>query len=669
MSTDSHKQTHGFQTEISQLLDLMIHSLYSNKEIFLRELISNGADAIDRLRFEALTDDGLYEGDSELKIRIVIDNAARTLCVMDNGIGMSRDEIVDNLGTIAKSGTQQFFDSLTGDQSRDAQLIGQFGVGFYSSFIVSDRVLVTTRRAGLSAAQGVRWESTGDGQFTVEDAEVPARGTTVLLHFREDQEEFSDEFKVRQIIRRYSDHISVPVVMVAPNPITDLTADADNNETENAGETEVEETINQATALWTRNKADIGADEYKEFYKHIAHDFEDPMDWIHSRIEGKLEYASLLYIPTRAPFDLWDRNIRRGIKLYVRRVFIMDDAEQLMPPYLRFVRGVIDSADLPLNVSRELLQKNQQIDSIRAGSVKKILDLIARIAKDDTERYAGFWEQFGRVLKEGILDDAANRDAIAKLLRFASTHEPGGKQSVSLSQYIERMQQGQKRIYYITADNDLTARNSPHLEHYRDRGIEVLLLTDPIDEWVVSELTEFDSKPLQSVAKGLLEEDTDDKDQASDADTDNEAGGDREDESDSPADSEMLQRIHEALGDRVKHVRASKRLIRSPACLVVDEHEMGARMQRILKSVGQDIAGAKPILEINTQHPLVQRLQQEDDQDRCSEWAQLLFDQAILSEGGRLEDPAGFVQRMNDMVLNLVQQSTAPAAENKADPE
>ncbi len=658
MDTDSQKQTYDFQTENRQLLDLMINSLYSSRDIFLRELISNGTDAIDRLRFDALTDETLYEGDNDLKISVAIDKAAATIRISDNGIGMSRDEIVHNLGTIARSGTKRFVESLSGDASKDAQLIGQFGVGFYSTFMVSDQVQVFSRRAGLPVSEGVHWHSTGDGTFSVAAAEVKQRGTTVELHLREAvRDEFIDDMKLRQIIRRYSDHIAVPVVMPLASPYKD----ADAEDSDAAAAPPEEDTINDATALWMRNKNDIRDSEYQLFYKHIAHDFEDPLDWIHSRIEGRLEYTSLLYIPAKAPFGLWDRSIHRGIQLYVRRVFIMDNAEELMPPYLRFVRGVIDCADLPLNVSRELLQKNKQIDTIRSGSVKKVLDMLGRLAKNEPQKYEKFWEQFGRVLKEGIADHSNDLETIKKLLRFASTHDPSGNPSVSLAQYVERMQENQKRIYYSTADSDKTARNSPHLERFVDHGIEVLLLTDPIDEWVVSELIEYDGKSLQSVAKGLLQEDAiADKNAAAD---DNHTAADNanaDTPSNTAADDALLESIRRALGDRVKGVRASQRLVRSPACLVVGEHEIGARMLRILKSSGQDIAESKPVLEVNIQHPLVQHMRLEVRSEQRDKWSHLLFDQAFLSEGGHLDDPAAFVQRTNDIVLSLI--SSAPAA-------
>ncbi len=634
----AEKETHGFQTEVRQLLDLMIHSLYSNKEIFLRELISNGSDAADKLRFEALTNDALYEGDGDLKVNIAFDKEARTITISDNGIGMGHEEIMENLGTIAKSGTKQFFQSLTGDQAEDAQLIGQFGVGFYSSFIVADKVTVTSRRAGVMHEGGVRWESSGDGEFTIERLTVPNRGTEVVLHLKEGEDEFLDGFKLRSIVKRYSDHISLPIVM--PKEGEDETG---------------EETINSATALWVRSKNDISEQEYNEFYKHIAHDFEDPLAYVHSRVEGKLEYTSVLFVPARAPFDLWDRNVRRGVNLYVRRVFIMDDAEQLMPTYLRFVRGVIDSADLPLNVSREILQKDKQIESIRAGSVKKVLDMLSKIAKTDAEKYQKFWGEFGKVMKEGVIEDGKNRETVAKLLRFATTHTGTDEQTVSLEDYVGRMQEGQDKIYYVTADSFSTAKNSPHLEIFDDRGIEVILLTDEIDEWFVGHLNEFDGKQLRSVAKGELDLDGADKAEKKSDDDEDSKSDDSEAEQEH---GELISMFKAALGERVKDVRVTNRLTSSPACLVADEHEMGAHMERLLRSAGQSVDMSKPIMEINPDHAIVQRFVGESDETRRNDWASILFDQAMLSEGGKLDDPAGFVKRMNQLLLSLSANTT-----------
>ena len=637
MSVDTSKEKLGFQTEVKQLLGLMIHSLYSNKEIFLRELISNASDAADKLRFEALSDQELYEGDGELRIRVAYDKAARTVTVSDNGIGMSRQEVIDNIGTIAKSGTRQFFESLTGDAARDAQLIGQFGVGFYSSFIVADRVTLISRRAGAARAEGVRWESSGEGEFTVETIDRAKRGTEVVLHLKEDEDEFLDGSRLRSILQRYSDHISLPIVMQSENTSEDEDAPG-------------EETVNSATALWTKSKSEISDEDYNEFYKHVAHDFDEPLAHVHSRVEGNLEYTSLLYVPARAPFDLWDRSARRGVKLYVRRVFIMDDAENLMPAYLRFVRGVVDSTDLPLNVSREILQKNKQIDSMRAGSVKKVLSMLQGIATDDTEKYQTFWGEFGRVLKEGLIEDASNRETVAKLLRFATTHADTDEQTQSLEDYVGRMQEEQTQIYFITAANYATAANSPHLEVFRKNGIEVLLLTDDVDEVAFLHLEEFDGKPLRSIVKGDLDlgdliEKTED-----------------EDSDDSELDP-LIQRVKASLGDTVKDVRITHRLTDSPACLVADEHEMSAHLERLLRSAGQAVPGQTPILELNPDHAIVKALGDEPDGDRFDDWARILFDQALLSEGGQLKDPSAFVRRLNQMLTALFQ---APAPQKKA---
>ena len=625
MGTDTRQETRGFQAEVRQLLDLMIHSLYGNREIFLRELISNASDAIDKLRFEALKDDSLYEGDADLRIRVEYDKKEKTITVTDNGIGMSREEAAEQLGTIARSGTREFFRSLTGDQSRDAQLIGQFGVGFYSSFIVAEKVEVLSRRAGLARTEGVRWTSTGAGEFTLETVERPKRGTRVVLYLREDAGEFLDSFRLRGIIRRYSDHISLPIVM----PAEDKDARGD-------------ETVNTATALWTRNKKDIKEDEYHEFYKHISHDFQDPLTCIHHKVEGKLEYISLLFIPARASFDLWDRQQLHGIKLYVRRVFIRDDTEHLLPPWLRFVRGVVDSNDLPLNISREVLQHNKTIDAIRAGCTKKILGLLKDMAAKEPEKYREFWKEFGRVLKEGIVDDPEKREELAKLFRFSSTATDGEEQTVSLDDYVNRMEKDQKAIYYVSADSFATARNSPHLEIFRQRGIEVLLLSDPIDEWVATHLHEFAGKPLRSVSKGGL-----DLDEVS-------AGREKSEKTEHDEKlGELAQRIKAALADKVKDVRTTRRLTRSPACLVADEHDIGRTLERILKATGQKLPESKPILEINPEHPVITRLQQEQDAASFTEWSMLLFEQALLSEGGQLEDPAAFVQRLNTLLLRL----------------
>ncbi|MDP1863494.1 MAG: molecular chaperone HtpG [Thiobacillus sp.] len=629
--TANTKETLGFQTEVKQLLQLMIHSLYSNKDIFLRELISNAADASDKLRFEGLSDPALYENDSELKIRIAFDRDARTLTITDNGIGMNRQEVIEHIGTIAKSGTREFFSKLSGDQQKDAALIGQFGVGFYSAFIVADRVTLTTRRAGLSSEHGVRWESEGAGDYTLETVDKPGRGTEIVLHLRDDADEFLSDYKIKSIIRTYSDHITLPIVMKK-------TEWKDGVETP----TDEDETVNRASALWARPKKDVSEDEYNEFYKHVAHDHEPPLAWSHNRVEGKQEYISLLYVPPHAPFDLYDREKRHGIKLYVRRVFIMDDAEQLMPQYLRFVRGVIDSADLPLNVSREILQSSRDIDAIKAGSVKKVLGLLEDLAENHPEKYVAFWKEFGKVLKEGPGEDYANKDRIAGLLRFASTHADNNAEIVSLKDYVGRMKEGQEAIYFIAADSFAAAQHSPHLEIFRKKGIEVLLLSDRVDEWLSGNLNEFDGKPMKSIAKGGLDL------------------GDLEDEAEKTAQKEaedtlkpLVERIQTALGERVKAVRVTHRLTDSPACLVTGEADMSANLERLLKAAGQAAPSVKPTLEINPSHALVTRLNSESDEDRFADWANLLFEQALLAEGGQLDDPASFVRRLNGLLAML----------------
>ena len=628
-ATRAGRETRGFQAEVKQLLHLMIHSLYSNREIFLRELVSNASDACDKLRFEALSDAGLIDSDAALAIRIDYDREARTLTVADNGVGMSREEAVTHLGTIAKSGTREFFSQLTGDQQKDAHLIGQFGVGFYSSFIVADKVSVLTRRAGRPAAEGVRWESDGSGEFTVETVEKAARGTEITLHLREGQDDLLDGTRLRAIIRRYSDHIVQPILMPK-------------EEWKDGKQEKVEgdETVNQASALWARAKGDIKDEEYKEFYKHVGHDFEDPLAWVHARVEGRQEYTQLLYIPSRAPFDLWDRNARHGVKLYVRRVFIMDDAEQLLPAYLRFVRGVVDSSDLPLNVSREILQESKDIEAIRAGCSKKVLGLLEGLVENEKEKYAQFWKAFGRVLKEGIGEDFANKERIAGLLRFASTHADTPDETVGLADYLARAKEGQEAIYYVTAETFNAARNSPHLEVFRKKGIEVLLLSDRVDEWVVSHLAEFGGKPLESVARGGLDlgslEDADEKKAV---------------EQDATALKGLVERIKASLGGRVKDVRVTHRLTESPACLVADEHDVSANLARLLKAAGQGAPASTPILEINPKHPVVQRL--KDEEAKFDDWASVLFDQALLAEGGQLDDPAAFVRRINGLMLDL----------------
>ena len=631
MSATAAKETLGFQAEVKQLLHLMIHSLYSNKEIFLRELISNASDAADKLRFEALSDASLYGTDADLRIRVSFDRAARTLTVSDNGIGMSRDEVIANIGTIAKSGTRELFQALTGDQAKDAHLIGQFGVGFYSSFIIADRVSLVTRRAGLAASEAVRWESDGGGEYSIEAVDKPERGTEVTLHLREGEDELLDDFRLRALIRKYSDHIAIPIRM--EKSVWDEEAKAHKR----TGE---DETVNQASALWARPKAEIDEEQYQEFYKHVAHDFEPPLAWTHNRVEGRQEYTQLLYLPAHAPFDLYDRTHRHGIKLYVRRVFIMDDAEQLLPVYLRFVRGVVDSSDLPLNVSREILQQSKDIEAIRSGCTKRVLALLDDLAQNQKDKYAGFWKEFGLVLKEGVGEDHANKEKIAGLLRFASTHNDSEEQTASFADYLARMKPGQEKIYYVTADSFLAAKNSPHLEVFRKKGIEVLLLAERVDEWLVSNLTEFEGKPLASVARGdldlgKLEDEAEKKEQEKQA-------GEYKD---------LTDKIKGALGEQVKEVRVTLRLTSSPACLVSDQYDMGGNLARILKAAGQKVPESKPIMEINPGHPLVQRLKYEEMQ--FADWSQVLFDQALLAEGGQLEDPAGFVKRLNELMLAL----------------
>ena len=633
---NTNKQTLGFQAEVRQLLQLMIHSLYSNKEIFLRELVSNASDACDKLRFEALTDKAPLESDTELKIRVAFDPKARTVTIADNGIGMSREEVIANVGTIARSGTREFLAKMTGDAARDAHLIGQFGVGFYSSFVVADKVTLVTRRAGLAAEQGVRWESDGSGEYTLETVSKAERGTEVTLHLREAEEEFADGTCLRTILRKYSDHITLPILMKEEE------WDKDSGKYRTTGK---DETVNQASALWARPKNEISEEQYAEFYKHVAHDFEAPLAWSHNKVEGRKEYTQLLYIPARAPFDLWDREQRRGIKLYVKRVFIMDDAENLMPHYLRFVRGVVDSSDLPLNVSREILQESKDIEAIRAASVKRVLTMIEDLAENHKDKFEKFWKEFGRVFKEGVGEDQANRERIAKLLRFASTQKDTADEEVSLGDYVARMKSEQEKIYYVTADSFAAAKASPHLEVLRKKGVEVLLLSERVDEWMMSFLTEFEGKPLQSVARGALDL------------------GKLEDEAEKKAQTEaaeqhkaLTDRIGKALGERVKEVRVTLRLTESPACLVADEHDMTAGLQRMLKAAGQKVPMAKPILEINAEHPLVQRLQAEADDARFGDFAGVLFDQSLLAEGGQLEDPAGFVKQLNQLMLMLGRQ-------------
>ena len=633
--TVAEKQTLGFQAEVKQLLQLMIHSLYSNKEIFLRELISNASDASDKLRFEAINNDALFEGDSALGITIDFDKTARTISITDKGIGLSQQEAIEHLGTIAKSGTKEFFSKLSGDQQKDAALIGQFGVGFYSGFIVADRITVESRRAGLPADQGVRWESGGEGDFTVETIDKPHRGTTITLHLREGEDELLSGWQLRSIIRKYSDHISLPIQM--------RKEEWDEEKKEMVIRDEME-TINQASALWARSKSDITDEQYTEFYKHVSHDFAESLTWTHNRVEGRSEYTQLLYIPARAPFDMWDRNQRSGIKLYVKRVFIMDDAEQLMPVYLRFVKGVIDSNDLPLNVSREILQESRDVKVIREGSTKRVLGMLEELANADEpekkEKYDNFWKEFGQALKEGIGEDSTNKDRIAKLLRFASTHNDNETQNVALADYVSRMKDGQDKIYYVTADSWTAARNSPHLEIFRKKGLEVLLLTDRVDEWMLSFFSEFEGKQLVSVAKGDLDlgklEDESEKKQKEETQAEY---------------KELIDKMKKSLDEKAADVRVTFRLTDSPACLVAGEHELSGNLLRMLKAAGQKAPDSKPILEINPNHPLVQRLKYEDA--KFDDWSSILFDQAMLAEGGQLVDPAGFVKRLNDMLLGM----------------
>jgi len=635
MTADVKKETLGFQTEAKQLLHLMIHSLYSNKEIFLRELISNSSDAIDKLRFAALEDESLLEGDSDYQIVVDIDKEANTITLSDNGIGMNRDEVIEHLGTIAKSGTAAFLDNLTGDQQKDSQLIGQFGVGFYSSFIVAGQVEVHTRKAGDDASAGVVWESHGEAEFSIESKEKNTRGTTITLHLKPDCSEFADDWRVRSVIKKYSDHISVPVMMAKPpEPVA---------EGEEAPETpEIEyEAINAATALWTRARTEVSDDEYKEFYKHVSHDFEDPLTWSHNKVEGKLEYTSLLYMPTKAPFDMWNRDMSRGLKLYVQRTFIMDDAEQFLPMYLRFVKGVVDSNDLSLNVSREILQQDPAVDSMRSALTKRALDMLAKLAKSKGDEYATFWKEFGQVLKEGPAEDFANKEKIAKLLRFSTTHSDGEAQDQSLEDYVARLPESQEKIYYVVAENFNTAKNSPHLEVFRKKGIEVLLLSDRVDDWLMNHLQEFDGKQFQDVARGALDLATDSEEEKA------------EQEKVAKESEALVERLSASLKGKVEEVRATNRLTDSAACLVVGEADMGAQMRRIMEAAGQAVPESQPILEINPTHPLVEMLDQEQDEDRFADLASIIFDQASLAEGGQLEDPAAYVTRLNKLLLKM----------------
>lgn len=641
MSSPSSAETLGFQTEAKQLLHLMIHSLYSNKEIFLRELVSNASDATDKLRFEALENSDLYEDDGDLRIRIEIDEENKRLVIADNGIGMSRDEVIVNLGTIAKSGTADFLSTLTGDQQQDSQLIGQFGVGFYSSFIVAEKVVVDTRRAGAPADQGVRWTCSGEADYQIETIEMSQRGTRIELHLKTDEHEFANNWRLRSIVKKYSDHIAIPVQMLKIEPPA---APSEDDETviEDDAKTPEWESINDAQALWTRSRSDVGDDEYNEFYRHISNDFTPPLSWSHNRVEGKHEYTSLLYIPSMAPMDLYQRDAARGVKLYIKRTFIMDDAEQFMPMYLRFVKGVLDSADLPLNVSREILQKTPVVDSIRAAITKRVLDMLAKLASSDEEKYATFWSQFGSVLKEGPSEDHANREKIAKLLRFSSSTSDSGTNTVSLAAYLERKKERQDKIYYLTGDSYSVINNSPYLEVFRKHGVEVLLMTDRIDEWMMGYLTEFDGLSFQDVARGELDLKHLD-------DGENETA---EPKADDQQTNDLVARIKGLLEARVEDVRSTERLTNSPACLVVGDNDMGEQMRKIMQAAGQSIPESKPILEVNMQHPLVARLQTEDDDDKATVLASLLFDQAALSAGRPLENPAQFVQELNRLMFD-----------------
>ncbi len=635
MSTETQKETLGFQTEVKQLLKLMIHSLYSNKEIFLRELISNASDASEKLRFEALNNDALYEGDPALAIRIEYDKDAKTVTIEDSGIGMSRDDVIDHLGTIAKSGTASFLSNLTGDAAKDSQLIGQFGVGFYSAFIVAERVDVYTRRAGADVSEGVHWSSAGEGDFTIANFDKPKRGTRIVLKLKEGEEEFADGYRLRGLVRKYSDHISIPVQMQKEEL-------PDDEEDASADKTPEMESVNSATALWTRSKSDLNDEEYQEFYKHISHDFADALTWSHNKVEGNLEYTSLLYVPENAPYDLWNREAPRGLKLYVQRVFIMDQADQFLPLYLRFIKGVVDSNNLSLNVSREILQKDPNVDKLRSALTKRVLDMLSKLAKNDAEKYAKFWKTFGSVIKEGPAEDMANRDKILKLLRFASTHTGTSEQSVSLEDYIGRMKEGQKKIYYVVAENYNTAKNSPHLEVFRKKGIEVLLLSERIDEWMMGQLFDFDGHSFQDVTKGQLDlgevESEEEKQKLEEVAKEHEG---------------LVERLNKVLEDRVDSIRITHRLTDSPACLVIGDYDMGLQMRRIMEAAGQPVPESKPIFEINPEHPLISKLDHEPDEERFGELALVLFDQAGLAAGATLDDPASYVNRLNKLLLEL----------------
>ena len=634
-SKSSKKENMEFQTEVNQLLQLMIHSLYSNKEIFVRELISNASDACDKLRFEAISNDALYEGDSELRIEVEFDEEANTVTFRDNGIGMNREEVVENIGTIAKSGTKEFLSKMTGDAAKDSNLIGQFGVGFYSSFIVADKVTLTSRRAGDKATQGVTWESDGENGFTLEKAKKETHGTEITLHLKEEEKEFANAYRLRSVISTYSDHIPLPVKMLK---VVEEKVEGE----EEVEQTEEWEVVNKANALWTEPKSSLKDEDYQEFYKHISHDWENPLAWSHNHVEGNLEYKSLLYIPAKAPFDLWEPEQKNGIKLYVQRVFIMDDTKNLMPNYMRFVRGVIDSNDLPLNVSREILQSNKTVDSMRKASVKKVLGLLEKMAKNEKEKYQKFWNEFGKVMKEGPAEDFVNKEQIAKLLRFSSTESDSEEQTVTLEDYVSRMKDEQEEIYYITADSFTSAKNSPHLEVFRKKGIEVLLLSDRVDEWLTNGLQEFDGKKLHSVAKGELDlgKFDSEKDKKEQEKAEKKAGG-------------VIKHLKEVLGDKVEEVRVSHRLTDSPSCIVLNEQDMALYMQNLMKQAGHEMPTSKPVLEINPTHPLIERMEAETDDEQFADWADILFDQALLAEGAQLEDPAGFVNKLNKLMLKM----------------
>ena len=638
MAETAHQETHGFQTEVKQLLQLMIHSLYSNKEIFLRELVSNAADAADKLRFQALSNDALYENDGDLRVKLSCDKEAGTVTIEDNGIGMNKDDVIEHLGTIAKSGTKEFFGQLSGDQAKDSQLIGQFGVGFYSAFIVADEVTVRTRKAGDSADKGVEWKSKGEGEFTTADIEKDTRGTQIILHLREDEKEFLDDWKLRSVVTKYSDHISIPVQMFK-EPVEEREGPDGEKIPAEPGAWEA---VNKATALWNRDKSDVTEDEYKEFYKHISHDFADPMTWAHNKVEGKHEYTSLLYIPSKAPFDMWNREQKHGLKLYVQRVFIMDDAEQFMPTYLRFVKGLLDSNDLPLNVSREILQDNKVTQAMRKGCTKRVLQMLEKMAKNKPEEYQAFWTEFGSVLKEGPAEDFENKDKVAGLLRFASTNDDSEANTVSLADYISRMKEGQDKIYFITADSHQAAKSSPHLEIFRKKGIEVLLMSDRIDEWLMSHLTEFEEKPFQSITKGALDL----------GDLDDEDSKKAQEEAEKQVEG-LIERVKTALGDKVEEVKFTHRLTDSPACIVADEHGMTTQMVKLMQAAGQPVPEAKYHFELNPEHQLVKLLADMQDEDRFKQWSEVLYDQAALSEQGSLKDPASFVQNLNKLLLDL----------------